>query len=122
MRATHRSAAKRMPRLRPDPATLVAGKAQMAQLGLHSLYEFVMIPAIVANMTPTASLVESVRSNPNVDYLEPDVTGGVSSQVTPWNLSRVQAPQAWPYSTGSGVKLLIIDTGVTLQARSHCWD
>ena len=94
----------------------------MAQLGLHSLYEFVMIPAIVANMTPTASLVESVRSNPNVDYLEPDVTGGVSSQVTPWNLSRVQAPQAWPYSTGSGVKLLIIDTGVTLQARSHCWD
>jgi subtilisin len=95
-----------------DAATFSVAKAQMAQLGLNTAYEFAKIPAIVATMAPTANLVTSIRSNPYVDYIEPDVTGGVSSQITPWNMTRVQAPLSWGYSTGSGVKLLIIDTGV----------
>jgi hypothetical protein len=33
------------------------------------------------------------------------------SQSTPWGITAVSAPQAWSLTTGSGAKLLIIDTG-----------
>jgi hypothetical protein len=33
------------------------------------------------------------------------------SEVIPANVDTVKAPLAWPYSTGSGARLLIIDTG-----------
>src|SRR5690606_8534736 len=31
---------------------------------------------------------------------------------TPWNVTRVQAPSAWSLSTGAGVKILFIDSGI----------
>ena len=37
-----------------------------------------------------------------------------SPQVTPWNITQVQAPNAWPLSTGTGVKVLIMDSGIML--------
>ena len=92
--------------------SIAAGKARLKVLGLETLYEFIKIPAVVVRFGATAALVDSLRSNPYIDYVEPDVRGAVSSQTTTWNVSRVQAPSAWPYSTGGGVKLLILDTGV----------
>ena len=37
--------------------------------------------------------------------------GSYGAQDTTWNVRRVRAPEAWSSSTGSGVKLLIIDSG-----------
>ena len=95
-----------------DLSSVVAGKVRLKELGLRFLYEFRKIPAVVAWMPASAALVDSLRSSPYVDYVEPDVFGDVSTQTTTWNVSRVQAPLAWGSSTGNGVKLLIIDTGV----------
>jgi subtilisin len=33
------------------------------------------------------------------------------AQTVPWGISLVRAPDAWPYSTGAGSTLLIVDTG-----------
>ena len=93
-------------------ASVAAGKAKIKALGLSTLYEFKMLPAVVVQFAATPALVDSLRANPYVDYIEPDGTLRLLSQVTPWNIARIQGPQAWPYSTGAGVKLLILDTGV----------
>jgi subtilisin family serine protease len=60
------------------------------------------------------ALVASLRAHPNIDYIEPIFPGKFHTQVTPWNIERVQGPAPWPYSTGAGVKLLIMDTGIDL--------
>lgn len=70
-----------------------------------------------------------LRRHPMVDYIEPRllrtydgirsepraVTPMLASMVTqrtPWGISLIQAPAAWSYSTGAGVKVLTIDTGI----------
>lgn len=35
-------------------------------------------------------------------------------QVIPWGISRVKAPQAWAKTTGLGVKVAVLDTGIQL--------
>jgi len=88
------------------------GKQFARSLGAEILYEFKKLPALVVKVAATAAIVDSLRGSPYVDYVEPDALGNVSSQTTTWNVSRIQGTVAWSYSTGSGVKLLIIDTGV----------
>jgi len=36
----------------------------------------------------------------------------ISGQWRPYGVSMVQAPQVWPFSTGSGVKVCVIDSGI----------
>jgi len=36
------------------------------------------------------------------------------AQTTPWGVARVGAPDAWAYSTGTWVKVAIVDTGIQL--------
>lgn len=96
-----------------DSATLAIGKVRLKQRGVQFLYEFRRQPAVVGSVASTQTLVAALRADPYVDYIEPDVRGSfLSQQQTPWNVSRVQGPQAWPLSTGNGVKLLILDSGV----------
>lgn len=68
----------------------------------------------------------AVRVIPFVDYVEPEnrsyALDGISlranarsttliSQVTPWGISLVRAPEAWALTSGAGARLLVIDTG-----------
>jgi len=39
------------------------------------------------------------------------------SQTVPWGIARIDAPSAWAYSTGAGVKLAIVDTGIDLDHK-----
>jgi subtilisin family serine protease len=94
-------------------ATLAGVKETLQTLGVKFNYEFKTLPAVVATVPPT--LVASLRALQNVDYVEPVVTsGGFSAQDTTWNVTQVQAPTAWSYASGTGVILLIMDTGVEL--------
>lgn len=44
-----------------------------------------------------------------------ETQGGVSqpAQVTPWGIGRISAPRAWGTSTASGIKIAVIDTGIS---------
>src|SRR5690625_6162549 len=57
------------------------------------------------------------------------LSSSVVSQTTPWGISMVNAPQVWPITTGTGAKVMVIDTGMEnhrseehtseLQSRGH---
>ena len=95
-------------------ASVAAGKAFVRDLDMRFDVEFRLIPAVSATI-PTnriSELVPLIRHNPRVDYIEPVQTGRRASQDTTWNVERVNAPDAWSDGTGSGVDLLIIDSGI----------
>jgi subtilisin family serine protease len=39
------------------------------------------------------------------------------SQTTPWGIDRINAPEAWPTSTGVGVQIAVLDTGVDMEHK-----
>ncbi len=90
--------------------TAAQAKEALRELGLNLHQEFLTIPAVTA--TVPRALVSLIRSHPLVDYVTPVGPVEYESQDTTWNVRRVQAPEAWTSSTGSGVKLLVIDTGI----------
>lgn len=91
-------------------SAVAAGKALLRALGVVIEFEFIKTPAVVARMP--SGLLEQLRRNPLIEYVEPVSVGVRHVQTTTWNVQRVNAPAAWPYSTGSGAKLLIIDSGI----------
>lgn len=91
-------------------ATAAAGKGHLRSLGLTLEREFVLSPTVVTTIKRT--LVPKIRAHPLVDYVEPVGRIEFEAQDTTWNVHRVRAPASWPSSTGSGVKLLVIDGGV----------
>jgi subtilisin len=88
-----------------------AAREQLEGTGVVVDYEFENFPVVVATIEGTGA-VSRLRSNPSVDYVEPSATGTLLSQATPWNIHKVQAPDVWSQTTGSGVKLLVIDSGI----------
>ena len=90
---------------------VATGLASLRAQGVRVLYEFKRTPVVVAELSPR--LAVALRRSVWVDYMEPDAPMQLASQVTLWGVTKVNAPGAWPVSTGSGVKLLILDTGVT---------
>lgn len=120
--------------LRATDAT--TGLNQLAALGLEVLQYYERIGVVLARF-PDPGIAGQVRLHPAVDYIEPDInifslstnppfnalgrraalhallstTSAAVAQATPWGISLVRAPDAWAYSTGSGARVLIIDTG-----------
>jgi len=97
------------------------------QRGAQILYVYRSFGAAWVKVPP--ALGPELRRNPLVDYLEPRRWGKVMGvpadrsaitrmlaappgQTTPWGISLIQAPGAWSYTMGAGVKVLIIDTGI----------
>jgi subtilisin family serine protease len=108
-----------------------AGFAQSLELlessGAEILHVYRSFGAASVRIDP--ALGPELRRNSLVDYIEPRqwsqlagapvgtnalaaMLAAASTQVTPWGITMVRAPEAWSLSTGSGVKVLIIDTGV----------
>jgi len=82
---------------------------------------FHLIPGVA--MTMTAAEAEAMRQRPEVAYVEPN--GSVKapppvrvprpssgSQVTPWGIDRVHAPQSWAVTRGAGIRIAVLDTGL----------
>ena len=69
-----------------------------------------------AASVPTRAL-QGLRHNPNIEYIEADAPRYPSTQVQPYGVGMVQAPQVWATgTTGSGITVCVIDSGVH---RSH---
>ncbi len=96
-----------------SPATVQQAKSDFAWRGFSVIYEYKLTPAILAEIPPSA--VAQLRRNPLIDYIEPETFGEWMAQDTTWNIRKVRAPVAWSQSTGNGVKLLIIDSGIDNQ-------
>lgn len=67
-------------------------------------------PAIVAWLTPEQA--QRVASHDGVQLVEKDRPMTLDAQSTPYGINRVQAPQAWPTTTGGGVAVAVLDSGV----------
>jgi len=92
--------------------SVLAAKSLLESLGGKILRVFDGLPIIVVDLPTGSGIVASLRAHHLVDYVEADGRGGFDSQTLPWNISRVQGPQAWSFGSGYGVKLLILDSGV----------
>lgn len=98
-----------------------AGGRVKADLGLISA-KSVILPNAASALTLAASPgVVRVERDALVSIAAPGghATGRGSKtppppQVTPWGISKVNAPQAWSAGTGTGVKVAVIDTGIDL--------
>ncbi|MBU7023254.1 MAG: S8 family peptidase [Theionarchaea archaeon] len=85
---------------------------------------FHLIPAVVATMPGQA--MKALSMNPRVRYVQPDyivqyvapmqmnVSAEPLAQVLPWGVDRIDAELAWSTSTGDGVKVAIVDTGIDM--------
>ncbi len=71
---------------------------------------YTLIPALLATIPENA--IEGLQQNPNVRYVHPNGQVEAVEQVTPWGVERVKAPLVWSETTGSGVKIAILDTGI----------
>ncbi len=57
------------------------------------------------------------KPTPTPTLVKPTPTPTLApSQTIPWGISRIFAPEAWSISSGSGIKVAVVDTGVN---RSH---
>ena len=92
-----------------SPDAAAAGRELLRASGARIAYEFKRTPAVAARLEP--SLAAALRADPRIDYIEPSGRGRLLSQTTPWNVTRVSAPPVWGVATGSGVKVLLLDSG-----------
>lgn len=105
--------------------SVTAGRLLIESAGGRILRRYRHLPGVAAEL-PRAVLLEVLKS-PYVDYVFPlgtfQLNGAYLSsgntvnrpplgQVTPPNIDRIRAPEAWDSSTGGGVKITIMDTGV----------
>lgn len=86
----------------------------ISRLGVHVVR--------VASDRPAAA-VEALRRLPGVAYVEPNysvqIMGRPDDPDVPvqWHLDAIEAPAAWDISTGDGVVIAVIDTGVDPEER-----
>ena len=73
--------------------------------------EFSIVPAFAIHV-PNEHALEGIRHNPNVEIVEEDQVLVASAETTPWGVTAVNAPQVWNVTTGAGVKVAVIDTGI----------
>jgi len=84
--------------------------ASVRSLGGEVITTYRIIPGLAARVPERA--LEELRKNPAVAYVEPDGIVHVSGQQVPWGITRIGAPSAWSSSTGAGIKVAILDTGI----------
>jgi subtilisin family serine protease len=75
-------------------------------------YSYTIVPAIAAEL-PEAAL-NGLRANPGVRYVEPvlEVTANDAELDNTWGVKRIESDAAWSLSTGNGVTVAVLDSGV----------
>lgn len=97
-----------------------AVQAELRRANARTHYTFDNIGVIAASVP--AQALKGLRSNPNVEYVEPDQIRRPSAQTIPYGIDLVQARDVWDADrdnqidpdapTGEGIKVCVIDSGV----------
>lgn len=58
------------------------------------------------------SVMDSIKSDPSVDYVEKVSKVTAYEEITPWGIQAIHAPLVWNIVTGHGVGVCVVDTGV----------
>ena len=107
-----------------QPAAGLSEKALEKILGRHggrSISHNQRIDVHIVQVPPQAELAvaKALSKNPLIAFAEPDMLVEPSEAVSDdpqfpneWHLQAIEAPTAWDTSTGSGVTVAILDTGV----------
>lgn len=75
-------------------------------------FTYDVIPAVAAELPDAA--VEALKRRKNVSYIEEDALVHALSQVVPWGINHTEAPEVWKLSSGKGIKVAVLDTGIDL--------
>jgi len=84
--------------------------------GIENYSRHGMINAISADISPDT--IVSLKKHPKVRYVEKDAVVKIQKkspeppQQIGWGVCRVNAPAAWSSSTGTNVKIAVLDTGI----------
>lgn len=101
--------------------SLTQGRRTVNSFGGRVLKELPLINALVAAFPPEEEKLQALAQEPQVEVVEEDVTVETcalpcpahwSKQTVPWGVERIGAPVAWRRTTGVGVKVAVLDTGV----------
>ena len=94
--------------------------------------DFNIIPGVAAHLD--ANQVKQLLANPDIEYIEPDykiyalgfpdtnaysssdisALSSSSSQTIPYGVTMVNAPAVWSRTSGAGVRVALMDTGITM--------
>ena len=87
------------------------------------VHEYSIIPAIAARLP--ANALENMKRAKGVKFVEEDSIVYITKKPVPvpepiehpvevveWNMDLIQVPDVWSISTGSGVKVAVLDTGI----------
>ncbi|MEW6523658.1 MAG: S8 family serine peptidase [Bacillota bacterium] len=87
----------------PNPGLIRSAGGQVSM-------EYRYLPVIAA-LLPEAS-IRRLQQHPTIRYIEPDGLAYATNQSMPWGVSRIGAPEVWCQTTGLGVKVAVLDTGI----------
>lgn len=90
-----------------------ADLAEIRAAGGNIRYKYDIIPAVAAEL-PSAA-VASLGKRANIAYVETDAVVYSMSQTIPWGIKRTGAPETWEQTTGMGVKVAVLDSGIDLE-------
>jgi subtilisin len=74
---------------------------------------FTLINAMSARLPE--NVIEKLRKNPKIAYVEPDYVALTLAESTPWGVGKINASKVWQMSTsnkGTGIKIAVLDTGI----------
>lgn len=91
----------------------VNGNKLVSKYNGNFKHQFKYINATVADMTPQDII--NLKKDSNVEYVEKDSVVKISAtSYSNWGIDDIKAPNSWQSGlTGKGVKIAIIDTGVS---------
>jgi Subtilisin-like serine proteases len=81
----------------------------------YTVYQ--QINAFSANISESS--IEDLFSEKKIRYIEDDISINIEkkmtqpSQIIDWGVSEVNAPDAWNNCTGTGIKIAVVDTGIS---------
>jgi subtilisin len=84
--------------------------SQLRALGARIRYEYRIIDAAAA--TIPRGMAKKIEELPFVESVEEDQARHILGQTTPWGIVRIDADDAWGVSTGGGIRVAVLDTGI----------
>jgi subtilisin len=89
-----------------------AERQLLRSYGAEITQEFSLIPTVVINLPAhlPQQAWDALARNPVIDYIEPNIE--FHAIADSWGIDRVNAPAVWGQTTGQGVKVAILDTGI----------